>query len=132
MTNHNDLLHSPLIPSRLVGLIENAGRSSATLLILGEEGTGKALVARIIHLIGGWRPYPFFEMDCKSLTNDSFVAQLSRSLREIDYGSIPGTFFLKGVEHLGRANQLRLLEALKEGAFDDGNGKRPVQNVRFI
>lgn len=130
--NYQDLLHSPLIPSRLVSLIEKASRNTAPLLIQGEEGTGKELIAKIIHHTGDWKPYPFYKLDCKFLSDDALHAQLSRSIREINYGSIPGTFFLKGMEHLGKVNQLRLLEILNDGIFLDGSEKRPIQNVRFI
>ena len=49
MMNYQALLHSPIVPSQTIPLIEKASRNIAPVLILGEKGTGKELTARIIH-----------------------------------------------------------------------------------
>jgi len=130
--NYQELLHSPIIPFQIVRLIHKTAHHNVPVLIQGEQGTEKELVAKIIHYTGDWKDHRFYKIDCKILKEDGFSDQLSHLLKEINYGAIPATVYLKEIGHLGRVNQQNLLELIEDGFFQNGTEKRIVKNIRFI
>jgi nitrogen-specific signal transduction histidine kinase len=130
--NYQELLHSPLIPFQIVPLIQKASYNIVTVLIQGEHGTGKELVAKIIHHIGEWKYYRFYKIDCKILAEDMAGDQFYRLLKEASDGMNPTTLYLKGVEYLRQTNQFILLELMSEGVLKNGFEKRIIKNLRFI
>jgi len=108
--NHQELIHSPIIPSQIILLTQKASHNNVPVLILGEHGTEKELVAKIIHYTGDWKYYRLYKIDCKPQTEDSFDDQLLRIFRENNFGTIPATVYLKEVGELGQAIQAKLLE----------------------
>jgi len=130
--NYQELLRSPLIPSAIVTLIEKASHNNAPVLIQGEDGTGKELVAKIIHYTGEWKSHRFYKIDCKFLTEDSFSDQLLRLLKEVNYGTIPCTLYLKEVGFLKQASQVKLLELIEDPLFQNGVERKLIQNLRCI
>ena len=130
--NYQELLQSPIIPPQIVTLTQKAAHNIAPVFIQGEQGTGKELIAKIIHYTGDWRYYRFYKIDCRILTEDTFHAQLSHLLKETNYGTIPATLYLKEVGHLGQSSQLKLLELIEDGILQNGNGKKVIKNIRFI
>ncbi len=130
--NYQELLHSPIIPSQIVPLIEKASHNIVPVLIQGEHGTGKELVAKIIHHIGEWKYYRFYKIDCKILVEDMAGDQIYRLLKEAIDGTNPTTLYLKGVENLGQINQSILLELINDGVLRNGIEKRIIKNLRFI
>ena len=103
--NYQALLQSPIIPTQIVPLTQKAAHHIAPVLIQGEQGTGKEQIAKIIHYAGDWKDYRFCKMDCRILTEDRFHAQLSHLFKEMDYGTIPVTIYLKEVGYLGHRSQ---------------------------
>jgi nitrogen-specific signal transduction histidine kinase len=132
MMNYQELLQSPIIPTQIVPWIQKTAHNIAPVLIQGEQGTGKELIAKIIHYIGDWRYYHFYKIDCRILTEDMFNRQLSHLLKEINYGTIPATLYLKGVEHLSQNNQQKLLELVEDGLLQQGDKQNNIKNIRFI
>lgn len=132
MMNYQELLHSPLIPRQTACLVRKGALSGVPVFILGEEGTKRELIARIIHDAGDWKPHPFLKLDCRSSLEAGFVGELSRLLKEVDYGRIPATLYLKEVFCLDRTSQARLLKLLEEGIFQDEGPPQKVRNLRFI
>ena len=130
--NYQELLHSPIISSQIVTWAEKAAHNNAPVLIAGEKGTEKELVAKIIHYTGDWKYYRFYEIDCKNLSEDGFIDQLSRLFREINFGSTPTTLYLKEMSYLGQSSQSKLLEMVEDGIFQNGAEKKAVKNLRFI
>ncbi len=130
--NYQELLQSPIIPAQIVPLTEKAAKHVAPVLIQGEPGTGKEQIAKIIHYTGDWKDYRFCEMDCRIFTEDTFYDRLAYFLKETGYGTTPATLYFKEVGCLGHRNQLRLLELIEDGLFQNGNEKRIIKNVRFI
>ena len=53
--NYPELLHSPIIPPSVAPLVEKAAHNNAAVLIRGEHGTEKELIAKIIHYVGDWK-----------------------------------------------------------------------------
>lgn len=132
MIDYQTYLQSPLLPPQVVNLTKKAAHNSVPILIQGEHGTEKELVAKIIHYTGDWKYYRFFKIDCRMLDEKMFYHQLSQLFKEINDGAIPATIFLKEVGCLDHLSQLRLLELMDDGIFQDGTGKKNVKNLRFI
>jgi len=130
--NYQELIHSPIIPSQIISLIEKAAHNSAPVFIQGEHGTGKEFVAKIIHNAGDWKYYRFYKIDCKTQTEDSFNNQLIRIFTENNFGTIPATVYLKEITSLEPALQSKLLELVEDGFFQTGAEKKIIKNLRFI
>jgi two-component system response regulator HydG len=130
--NYQALLHSPMIPSQIVTRAQKAAHNNAPVLIQGEPGTGKELIAKIIHHTGDWKYYRFHKIDCKILTENKFTEELLHLFKETNYGTVPATLYLKGVGCLGHINQLNLLELIEDGVFQNGIEKKIIKNLRFI
>ena len=130
--NYPELLHSPIIPPPVVPLVEKAARNNAAVLILGEHGTEKELIAKVIHYAEDWKYYRFHKIDCKAQTEDSFNDQLLRIFKENNFGVIPATLYLKEIGELKPYSQSRLLELVEDGFFQDGVEKKVIKNLRFI
>ena len=130
--NYQELLHSPIIPSQIVPLTEKAARNNVPVFIQGEQGTGKELIAKIIHHSGEWKYYRFYKIDCKIFTEAAFADQLIRLFKENNYGTIPATLYIKEVGQLGQTDQLKLLELMEDGIFQNGAEKKVIKNLRFI
>jgi DNA-binding NtrC family response regulator len=70
---------------KLYRLVAKAAQSSHPVLILGETGTGKEMIARAIHYSGPRRDKPFIPVDCGSLVptlieSELFVAKLTEAI----------------------------------------------------
>lgn len=130
--NYQELLRSPILPTQIAALTVKAARNNAPVLIQGEKGTGKEMIAKIIHHTSDWKYYRFYTVDCNILTEDSLNDQLSRLLKETNSGTIPATLYLKAVGSLGQSDQLKLLELIEDGVFQNGVEKKVIHNWRFI
>ncbi len=75
--NYQELLQSPILPPQIVILTQKACRNIAPVLIQGEQGTRKELIAKVIHYTGDWKSYRFARVDCRISTEDAFYAHLS-------------------------------------------------------
>lgn len=130
--NYQALLHSPLIPSSILPLVQKAAHTHVPVFIQGEQGTGKELIAKVIHYSGDWKYYRFYKVDCKILTDDKLIDQLNQLFKETNFGAIPVTLYLKEVGQLGQLDQFRLLDLVEDGIFEKDSEKRAIQNLRFI
>lgn len=106
---------------RLYDLIERVGRAEVSVLILGESGTGKTLVARALHNVSRRKAAPFVSLNCAAVSEESLVAALfgckvdasdarAGGLQETENGTV----YLDEVGDLSAALQPRLLRALQE------------------
>ncbi len=130
--NYQELMHSPIIPSQTVPFIQKASHNSVPVLIQGEPGTEKELIAKIIHYAGDWKYYRFYKIDCRTQTEDSFNSQLLRIFNENNFGTIPATIYLKEIEGLEAAIQSKLLDLVEDGFFQTGSEKKIIKNFRFL
>jgi UDP-3-O-acyl N-acetylglucosamine deacetylase len=107
--------------------IEKASRVSDPILIIGEKGTGKELIARIIHNKSKRGKSPFVEMDCSSLQEDRILENLfggreskkkgGRAKGKIE-STEGGTLFLNEVFKLSMEAQNRLLKYFNEKGIE--------------
>src|SRR5262245_36243239 len=99
-----------------------------TVLVLGETGTGKGLVARALHEAGARRTRPFVHVDCAGLPASLFESELFGHERGAFTGAIAtrvgraeaageGTLFLDEVGELEPRLQAKLLRLLQERSF---------------
>lgn len=117
--------------------------SNATVLITGETGTGKELVARAIHEHGHRRAKPFVAVNCAAIPSELMESELFGHLRGAFTGAASdrkgafrdaegGTLFLDEIGDMGLAMQAKILRALQERVVMPVGG-RPVRvDVRII
>lgn len=99
---------------RLYGEAANIARTDATVLLLGETGTGKDVMARHIHHLSGRADAPFIKVDCGSIPENLIETEL--------FGYVPGSF--SGASKNGKAG---LVEAANGGTlFLDEVGELPM------
>jgi DNA-binding NtrC family response regulator len=127
-----------------VGLAERVAKSDASALILGESGTGKGLLAELIHRRGERRDRPFVTVSCANIPADLFESELfghergshtdahARKAGRFEAAD-GGTLFLDGIEALTPPLQAKLLRVLQEKSFERLGGVETVRvDVRFL
>jgi len=129
---------------RMLTLVEQIADSSATILIQGESGAGKELVARAIHERSGRRTGPFVAVNCAALPETLLESELfgyekgaftgaagrKEGRFELAHG---GTLFLDEVADLSLVTQPKILRVLQEGEFERLGGTRTLQvDVRIV
>jgi DNA-binding NtrC family response regulator len=111
----------------------------APVLIVGERGTGKSLLARSLHRASPRRNGPFVEIDCSALNEVALEAELFG--RKGAAGDRPGrlaqaaggTLFLDEIASLSPALQFKLLRLLQEGEFEPvGSNQTARADVRLV
>ena len=132
-------------PMRMVkALGARAAKSSIPVLITGESGVGKEVIARALHGASDRAGKPFVAVNCGALPANliesilfghekgAFTGAVDKTLgkfREAD----GGTLFLDEIGELPLDLQVKLLRALQEGEIDPVGGKRPVRiDVRIV
>jgi pSer/pThr/pTyr-binding forkhead associated (FHA) protein len=124
-------------------VVARLARSTASLLILGETGTGKEVLARTLHALSG-RPGPFVGINCAALSETLLESELFGHERGAFTGAAQakpglletapnGTVFLDEIGDVPTPLQVKLLRALETREVYRVGGLRPVQlEVRFL
>jgi transcriptional regulator with PAS, ATPase and Fis domain len=124
--------------------IADATQKDATVLIQGDTGTGKELIAKAIHYSGQRRHKPFVGVDCGAIPSDLFESELFGHIRGAFTGATrdklgqvtvanEGTLFLDEVGNLSLDHQAKLLRFLQERAFRPVGGHTTQEaDVRII
>ena len=114
--------------SRMLSLVMRVAPTDAAVLLLGETGTGKELVARVVHEAGRSAEGPFVAVDCSGLTESLFESELfgyekgaftgaaHRKIGLVEAAS-GGTLFLDEVGDIPLALQVKLLRLLEAGTY---------------
>jgi len=128
----------------LFELLSRVARTDATVLIRGETGTGKELVAKALHSLSSRAKGPFQELNCATLTPELLASELFGHLRGAFTGAIKdhlglfarankGTVFLDEIAELPLDLQARLLRVLQERSFIPVGGTEPKKvDVRVL
>jgi len=129
---------------RMLTLVEQIADSSATILIQGESGAGKELVARTVHERSGRRNGPFVAVNCAALPETLLESELFGYEKGAFTGAAGrkegrfelangGTLFLDEVADLSLVTQPKILRVLQEGEFERLGGTRTIQvDVRIV
>ena len=129
---------------RLLQTIDRVTDTSLPVLIEGETGTGKELVARALHQNGPRRNHPFVSVNCGALPDLLLESELFGHLRGAFTGAdrtrtgllreaSGGTFFLDEIGEMSASMQVKLLRAIQNAEITPLGSERPVQiDVRFI
>jgi two-component system, NtrC family, nitrogen regulation response regulator NtrX len=125
-------------------LIAKVGPTSARVLITGENGTGKELVARALHDASPRRDRPFVEVNCAAIPSELIESELFGHMKGSFTGAFAdragkfeqadgGTLFLDEVGDMSLSAQSKLLRVLQEGVVTRIGGSRSVQvDVRVL
>lgn len=130
---------------KIYALIEAISNTRATVLIHGESGTGKRLVAHAIHKCNALeRGKPFIEVSCGALTETLLESELFGHVKGAFTGAIKdkpgrfeladgGTIFLDEIDAFSPALQVKLLRVLQEGELERVGDNRTIKvDVRVI
>src|SRR6266851_2214104 len=130
--------------TRLFQLLETVAPTSSTILISGETGTGKEVVARAIHHNSPRRVHRFVALNCSAIPETLLEAELFGHVRGAFTGAIgnrqgrleqahKGTLFLDEVGTMSAALQMKLLRVLQEREFERvGDSHTTKVDVRVI
>jgi transcriptional regulator with PAS, ATPase and Fis domain len=129
---------------RIQDLIKRAAASDATVLILGENGTGKELVARSIHQQSARHDRPFVPIACSALSESlleselfghekgSFTGAIGQKIGKFEAAD-QGTVFLDEIGEISLSTQVKLLRVLQEREFERVGGTGTVKiDIRVI
>ncbi len=128
----------------LFQLLETVSRSASTILITGETGTGKEVVARAIHHGSPRRAHRFVALNCSAIPETLLEAELFGHVRGAFTGAVgtrqgrieqahKGTLFLDEVGTMSTGLQSKLLRALQEREFERVGDNHTIKvDVRFI
>ncbi len=124
--------------------VERVAPTDARVLITGENGTGKELVARAIHRLSPRAAGPFIEVNCAAIPTELIESELFGHVKGSFTGAIEdragkfeladgGTLFLDEIGDMSLAAQAKVLRALQEGLITRVGGAKPIQvDVRVL
>jgi formate hydrogenlyase transcriptional activator len=129
---------------RVLAQVQTVAPSDATVLILGETGTGKELIARAIHRMSSRKGDPFIKLNCAAIPTGLLESELFGHEKGAFTGAIRqkigrvelahgGTLFLDEVGEIPLELQPKLLRVLEDQEFEHLGGTRTIKvNVRLL
>lgn len=129
---------------RVLATVDRISRTEIPVLIRGETGTGKELIARRLHVLGPRAAGPFVPINCGALPRELADGELfgvergaftgaDRSRAGLFESADGGTIFLDEIGEMEPALQVRLLRVLQEGEFYRVGSTRPTRvDVRIV
>ena len=143
-TEYHGIIGSSPAMQELYRLLDRIAPSDATALIQGENGTGKELVARAIHVGSERRDEKFMVTNCSAFNDNLLDSELFGHKRGAFTGAIvdkpglfevadTGTFFLDEIGDMSPSLQVKVLRVLQEGTFNRvGDTETRKVDVRII
>lgn len=139
-----DIIGHSKVMQDVFALVSQVADSRTTVLITGETGTGKELIAQAIHMNSSRRKAPFVQVNCAAIPDTLIESELFGHEKGAFTGALHqrrgrfeeannGTIFLDEVGELSAAAQMKLLRVLQEKRFQPLGSSRVVTvNVRII
>jgi len=130
--------------AKIFELVEAVADSTTTILMTGPSGTGKSLLARVIHHRSGRADRPFIEVSCAALPETLLESELFGHTRGAFTGAVSnkegkflaadtGTIFLDEISNASPALQAKLLRVLEDRRFEPvGSNKTITVDTRII
>ena len=142
--NHENIIGQSDAINYVLYKVEQIARSNTIVLVLGETGTGKELVARAIHGLSSRKERAFVKLDCATLPSNLIESELfghekgaftgahSRKLGRFEVAD-GATLFLDEIGELPLELQPKLLRVVQDGEFERLGGSRTIKiDVRII
>ena len=142
--NFEEIVGTSAALRRILRQVEVVAPTDANVLILGETGTGKELVARAIHRLSPRKSFPFVTLNCAAIPTGlleselfgyekgAFTGALSQKIGRFELAH-RGTLFLDEVGDIPLDLQPKLLRALQEKSFERLGGTRTIPiDVRLV
>jgi two-component system response regulator HydG len=138
------VIHNGSLMSSIMQMVAQVGPSAATVLITGDSGTGKEVVAEAIHAASPRRDRPLVKVSCAALPDTLLESELfgyekgaftgagarKEGRFELAQG---GTLFLDEIGEISPAVQVKLLRVLQDGRFERLGSNRTIESdVRII
>ena len=132
------------VMQELFDTIKQAAPTQATVLIQGDSGTGKELVAHAVHRLSTRVRGPFVAVHCAALSANLLESELFGHEKGAFTGAVSqrkgrfemadgGTLFLDEISEIDAAVQVKLLRVLEERTFERVGGDRPVEvDIRLV
>jgi DNA-binding NtrC family response regulator len=140
----NDIITKSPTMQAVIRIAEKAATSTIPVLVSGESGVGKELIARAIHGTSERRTKPFIAVNCGAMPENlvesilfghergSFTGATERHTGKFVEAS-GGTLFLDEVGELPAAAQVKLLRAIQEGEVEPVGARKPIKvDVRLV
>ncbi len=142
--NFEEIVGRSAAMKRVLAEVETVAPTDATVLILGETGTGKELIARAVHRLSARKDRPFVTLNCAAIPTGlleselfgyekgAFTGALAQKIGRFEMAH-RGTLFLDEVGDIPLDLQPKLLRALQEKAFERLGGTRTIPiDVRLV
>ncbi len=142
--NFREIVGSSSSLREVLEKVERVAPLDSTVLVYGETGTGKELIARAIHDCSNRKNRPLVKLNCSAISaglveselfghkRGAFTGALERHIGRFELAD-GGTLFLDEVSELPLESQVKLLRVLQEGEFEPvGSNKTIKVNVRII
>ena len=142
--SHHEIVGRSYAIRALIEKIERVGPTPARVLITGENGTGKELVARALHRLSARASGPFIEVNCAAIPGELIESELFGHVKGSFTGAVAdragkfeqahgGTLFLDEVGDMSLAAQAKVLRVLEDGVVTRIGGAKPIAvDVRVV
>lgn len=140
----NDIIGNSSRMQEVYEMIHRVVDSNATVLLRGESGTGKTLVAKALHYNGRRKDKPFIVVNCSALPETlleselfghekgAFTGATERKIGRFEQAE-GGTLFLDEIGEISHSVQIKLLNVVQERTFQRlGSGKSIASDVRLV
>ena len=123
---------------RIFATLERVIDTDSTILIIGDSGTGKEIIAKAIHYNSNRKQYPFKSIDCSTIPQDligselfghekgAFTGAIAKKIGKFEVAS-KGTLFLDEISNLSIDMQAKLLRVLQEKEFERLGGNQVIK-----
>ena len=142
--SRHEIVGSSYSVNQVLERIERVAPTDARVLVTGENGTGKELVARAIHRLSARSDGPFVEVNCAAIPSELIESELFGHIKGSFTGAVAdragkfeqadgGTLFLDEIGDMSLAAQAKVLRALEHGVVNRVGGQKPIQvDVRVV
>ena len=144
MESRHEIVGSSFPIRQVLERTERVGNTEARVLITGENGTGKELVARAIHRLSPRSEKPFVEVNCAAIPSELIESELFGHIKGSFTGAVAdragkfeqahgGTLFLDEIGDMSLAAQAKVLRALEQGVVTRVGSSKSIQvDVRVV